>query len=74
MKYLQKSSREIQVESFVTLREEWSKEMGELKKSITIPDPDNNFDAQPLIRASEMIDDLEILLSTIEKYNDKNSS
>ena len=52
----------------------WSKEMGELKKSITIPDPDNNFDAQPLIRASEMIDDLEILLSTIEKYNDKNSS
>ena len=52
----------------------WSKEMGELKKSITIPDPDNNFDAKLLIRASEMIDDLQILLSTIEKYNDKNSS
>ena len=52
--------------------------------SNTIPDPDNNFDAQLLIRASEMIDDLQTLsmnmylidlqYSTIEKYNDKNSS
>ena len=52
--------------------------------SNTIPDPDNNFDAQLLIRASEMIDDLQTLsmnmylidlqYSTIEKYDDKNSS
>ena len=33
--------------------------------SNTIPDPDNNFDAQLLIRASEMIDDLQMLFVNI---------